>query len=336
MALNYRDQERLIREATNLATGRYHGGIASQLGSTFGPVGRLLGGLIEVFSGGKEATDQDIIRSIAQLVRSGFEVRPGVVDAELVQAVTPGAPPVWRSGPPPILTPQDIIDAELVTTGRPPIVSTVPTIGRPGSGTRGGGSGIQQPTPSEIARTRRGRDNFIDPIIAAPSFQGDESPQDFIGNMILTPQSSNVYGFNYDERNKILYVQYNAPARPYKYTEKVSSCSGETYTMGHRRHVPGPIYAYGSRAQGVPKHVFDEMKATTSKGEFVWQKLRICGTIHGHQYPYILIAPTMMGDGGVYVPRKATRFGYRVRTVPVAGLRRRGFHRSNLPGYNSR
>jgi len=63
------------------------------------------------------------------------------------------------------------------------------------------------------------------------------------------------------------------------------------------RSGPGRLYEY----RDVPVEVFDQMALAQSKGKFVWDELRVRGTIAGHQYSYDLAG---VGLGG-YVPRQA-------------------------------
>lgn len=64
---------------------------------------------------------------------------------------------------------------------------------------------------------------------------------------------------------------------------------------------PGPTYAY----YDVHPQVFQAFRRAASKGKFVWDRLRIRGTVTGHQYAYRLIGLAKSG----YVPRQATRYG---------------------------
>ena len=155
---------------------------------------------------------------------------------------------------------------------------------------------------------------------------------DILSSMIETPQSSNVYAYGYDPQTQILYVQFKAGESPKVWYERQNSCSGETYWCGIRPHVPGPIYAYGSRARPVPESVFNAMMMADSKGEFVWQYLRVCGSHHEHRYPYTLVSPDTnhQGANNLYVPRKAWKGGYRTRTVAAPGRGKRPFERSTL------
>jgi hypothetical protein len=60
----------------------------------------------------------------------------------------------------------------------------------------------------------------------------------------------------------------------------------------------GALYYYIN----VPPEVFQAFRAAASMGKFVWDKLRIRGTVSGHQYYYYLA-----GIRSGYVPRQARR-----------------------------
>ena len=102
------------------------------------------------------------------------------------------------------------------------------------------------------------------------------------GAWVETPESSNVHSFAYDIDAHRLYVRFKD--RPQK-GEKV------------RPNAPGSIYAY----YNVPLDLFMSMFTAGSKGTWVWDHLRIRGTLSGHRYDYSLV-----GVAGGYVPRKAT------------------------------
>lgn len=108
--------------------------------------------------------------------------------------------------------------------------------------------------------------------------------------------SSNVHSYWYLQNKQILVVRY------------LSDGGGA-----------GPIYHY----YNVPKRVFDSMKSASSKGAFVWDTLRIRGTIFGHQYDYALV-----GTSDQNVPRKATVGGMKPREIVQGGQKMR----SKLPG----
>jgi hypothetical protein len=63
---------------------------------------------------------------------------------------------------------------------------------------------------------------------------------------------------------------------------------------------PGPLYSYAD----IHPDLFDAFRDAASKGRWVWDRLRIRGTVTGHQKRYKLI-----GVVNGYVPRQAVRFG---------------------------
>lgn len=105
------------------------------------------------------------------------------------------------------------------------------------------------------------------------------------GDMVPTPESSNVFSFGYDVDQFILYIRFRqAP-------------EGEKGSHGTKPFLPGPIYSY----RNVPVQLFLKMLSSPSKGTFIWDKIRIRGTVSGHRFDYALV-----GVQGDYVPRKAT------------------------------
>jgi KTSC domain len=67
-------------------------------------------------------------------------------------------------------------------------------------------------------------------------------------------------------------------------------------TKGGKRTSPGALYEY----HDVPARVFQEFRRAASKGGFVWDNVRVRGTVSGHKYSYDL-AEIVNG----YVPRQA-------------------------------
>ena len=65
---------------------------------------------------------------------------------------------------------------------------------------------------------------------------------------------------------------------------------------GGRRGGKGPTYAY----RDVPVELFREFRTAASKGKFVWDYVRVRGTVSGHRFPYELV-----GVINGYVPRQA-------------------------------
>jgi len=99
------------------------------------------------------------------------------------------------------------------------------------------------------------------------------------GEMILV-SSSNVHSLGFDLK----------PGEATLGTLKVRFKQGKDSTAG-------PLYYYFN----VPTMKFREFQKAKSKGEWVWDKLRVRGTVSGHRYDYKLAGIT-----GGYVPRKAT------------------------------
>lgn len=202
----------------------------------------------------------------------------------------------------------------------------------------------QPPEPPQPPRTRGlERIGGRRAPAGAPPLPGEESPQ---MEEILTPQSSNVFSFAYDPYTSTLFVTYQAHALN---PDSVSTGRGRQggrsqlrgklgKTVGGKTGERGPMYSY----LDVPARVYQRMRLASSKGKFVWDELRIRGTIYGHKYRYQLVqgqVTTQGGISGVYIPRKATRQGFRTRSVADIGSGRRGFESSTLPaqrGFSTR
>lgn len=74
--------------------------------------------------------------------------------------------------------------------------------------------------------------------------------------------------------------------------------------LNHRKGAKsarGPVYHY----YDVHPALFQDFRKAASKGRWVWDNMRIRGTVSGHRYRYML---TMLSSDG-YVPRQATRLG---------------------------
>lgn len=148
--------------------------------------------------------------------------------------------------------------------------------------------------------------------------------------------SSNVYSFQYDYLDNILYVQYKAPIispNVKNVKGRVVGELGKTVRSNRnvpRPHAPGFLYAYS----GVPPMVFRTLIDGTSPGGGVWDVLRVRGTIHGTQYPYRLVqgslGPAERGEPAVYIPRRATKRGFEEVAVWSRG-RGKNFMPSSLP-----
>jgi len=105
------------------------------------------------------------------------------------------------------------------------------------------------------------------------------------GEMVRAASSSNVWAFGYRFNEGSLYVRF-------------ANKGENNQPVG-----PGPLYRYS----GVTPDAFLSMMTAGSKGMWVWDNLRIRGTMSGHQKDYELVGimPTPDYPEG-YVPRKAT------------------------------
>jgi hypothetical protein len=101
--------------------------------------------------------------------------------------------------------------------------------------------------------------------------------------------SSNVHSIGYD---------WNFD-NPTKGMLKVRFLERQGRKKGQR--ADGPLYDYFN----VHPEVFMAFQNAVSKGRFVWDRLRIRGTVSGHRFQYQL---DDLGSTN-YVPRKATRLG---------------------------
>lgn len=165
--------------------------------------------------------------------------------------------------------------------------------------------------------------------VTAPPLPGEESP---LSEEIRTPNSSNVYSFQYDFSSSTLYVRFKAPRiNPGSVSVSGSGLKSQGRASSGKTDAPGARYAY----LDVPIRVWKRLSQASSAGKAVWDELRIRGTVYGHQYRYQLIqgalVPTGTGQMGVYVPRRATERGYRKRAAPSLGTGRRAWIESTLP-----
>lgn len=176
-----------------------------------------------------------------------------------------------------------------------------PVEGQPGGGDDGGGDDGYGPELGYGDFQFTGRDATYDRQDWEAVMEG----------MRVTPGSSNVYGYYFERearRTGILYVTFKQ----------------QIQGTGARGDGPGSTYAY----YDVPVRKYQDFKrrSAESAGKAVWDYLRVRGTIWAHQHNYRLVQVT-----GDYVPRKATRKGYRERHLPVHGTGRREYRRSTLP-----
>lgn len=153
--------------------------------------------------------------------------------------------------------------------------------------------------------------------IRGPGYHRVLSPDDpVLTGVMIAVQSSNVHsiGFRFDFDRPLkskLVIRYKQKDRK----------SGRSGTVG------GPTYEYDD----VHPDWFDDLQQVGSKGKWVWDHLRIRGTVAGHQYKYNLVRAAQG-----YLPRRAVvnmgiqRFVRRQRTAVYPDGRTR-ILRSPLP-----
>ncbi len=174
------------------------------------------------------------------------------------------------------------------------------------------------------------------------AYRPGETREDRYGVEVLTPQSSNVYSFSYRTESSTLFVTYKASeihnvrvgaARKKGGSRQLRSQGG---VHGKKLDSAGARYAY----LDVPKRVYDRMILAQSKGKFVWDELRVRGTIYGHKFRYLLWNGAVTGGGNLYIPRRATPQGFALRSIAGAATRGvRNFRSSTLPaqqGFSTR
>jgi hypothetical protein len=148
--------------------------------------------------------------------------------------------------------------------------------------------------------------------------------------MFRAVNSSNVHSYGYDVESATLYVRYlgiHLDRSKVKFKrndpEGLQHIQVKKGAFGGRSAKPGPMYAYF----GVPEKVFKRMHAAASKGIFIWDEIRVRGSIYKHKFNYRLVAAGVANIGRdasgrnetiMYVPRRATAKGFRAREITVA------------------
>ena len=118
--------------------------------------------------------------------------------------------------------------------------------------------------------------------IRAGGFRGryNQNDPEITGEMVRV-QSSNVHSIGFQ-------MNLKAPARSQLIVKYLQGKTGAKSS--------GPTYAY----KNVHPRLFRQFMVANSKGKFVWDELRIRGTVAGSQYEYVL---THISGG--YLPRRA-------------------------------
>lgn len=144
-----------------------------------------------------------------------------------------------------------------------------------------------------------------------------------IGYTFFAPNSTNVYSYRYDHENHDLYVTFRPKEKLQKGSDQRANQAGYTYKYFN-----------------VPETVWNRFRANAQAdmrgGEEVWDELRRRGSIYGTQFHYSLVDASEV-NGATYVPRRATRKGFKKRSVIDVRNSRRGqpiFIESTLPEQN--
>lgn len=302
MPISRQRQQMMLRQAlryarkTSLGGGMFH-----RLGQRFGPFGELLGMIVDLISGGAQRPSRrNIDDAIRLLTEQGYRVIP--------------EPPTPPAQPP-------VQGVQRPTRAQPPVISTrvrgpaIPT---------SPGPDIPREEAAEIWPEEHGLQ--VEPTRIRGAYDLVPEGVEGLSPEIETPESSNIYSLQYDYNEGILYVRFKAEGNIIGRKIMTSICSGKEYMCQIRDHEPGPLYSYGGRGHKITPDQFAAFVGATSKGQHLWQHYRVCGSTWAHQVPY-----TMVSTVSDYVPRKATRAGLRVRTVPTVGHGRRGGRLSTLP-----
>lgn len=148
-------------------------------------------------------------------------------------------------------------------------------------------------------------------------------------HMYRVTNSSNVHSYGYESASATLYVRYlGVHLDKTKVSFKRNEPEGIQHVhvkkgaFGGRSSQPGPLYGY----YGVPEKVFQRMHAAVSKGIFIWDEIRVRGSIYKHKFDYRLVGAGVANIGQdasgrndtiMYVPRRATKRGFRAREITV-------------------
>lgn len=150
-------------------------------------------------------------------------------------------------------------------------------------------AGKPKPKPELPKTTKRGTPRKVLDV----DFGGGKKRRFKIDSPVITGDmvkvtSSNVHSIGFD-------IDWNNPRSG---TLKVRFLGGGSGPGMFGRVGPGPLYHY----HDVPTEMFEDFMRSASKGGWVWDELRIRGTVSGRQFEYNLAGTGPTG----YVPRQAT------------------------------
>lgn len=277
----------LVNDIVRYAKGNRGWGIEiRQFLRSMGTAGKVISAIVDAVGDHKprRSTGDRDVDAARQLIEAfGFETLPPSARSEGTnvgrslnaarkfleehgyQVMGPGEP---IPAPPPVPT----ASGGGVSGGKPPVP------GKGGSGEAGGG-GTPPPSEGPSAGSGGPRDNWVEVDMGGRVQKFPRNHPIVTKGAVKSPQSSNVYSFQYDVDRWMLYITFDA--------EK---------SEGNATKRPGPIYSYSH----FPPQKFLAFMAAGSKGGYVWDNVRVRGTVSGHQYDYRLIG---VREG--YVPRKA-------------------------------
>ncbi len=294
--LNPRDIGRAVSDLRAVARNPQNG-TTTRLANAAQQVRRLLGGI----NGGLDAALLDLVQTAERLLRA----RRAGWAAGLTQALNANGNPIGAAMAQNILNRQNAAISKAIEDKLRQVATITEQVapelfGRPRpSRTPEQAGGTRLPSAAEPVQPqaqndlmpqgqRRMPNGMIE--VTGPGFKRYYSANDPVltGRMIPVRVSSNVHSIGYqmnpkDPAHGIMFVRYLQPD------------GGHGPGQTSDRKVAGPTYGY----KGVHPDVFRGFQRAVSKGTFVWDNLRVRGTIHGHQYPYYL---ARIAQG--YVPRR--------------------------------
>lgn len=247
------------------ASGSNEYKLLRELFDTLGPVGRVLGSILPKQGDDYNTLGDSLHQALNML--AAFSDQPEVLDSLERILTTAGATVSWPTGRP---------VRAIIPTGTGGVAfpkSPKAGITQPESSTQAEPPGYEQRVNTNATTFTVSEGGNVHALAANhPAVTGE---------WVLTSASSNVHSFAYDMDAHRLYIRFRDRAPP-----------GES-----RPNTPGSIYAY----YNVPIASFMGLFEAGSKGTWIWDNIRIRGTISGHRFDYSLV-----GIAGGYVPRKAT------------------------------
>ncbi len=234
------------------------------------------------------AAVRNILQRRNSLPKSGPPAPP-LVAPPIVPRQPPASP---RSGPPvppgPLIAPP-IVPRPSATPPGSPTRNPVPPAATPRDAI--------QPTSQEVRDIQEVQEVYTEVQLYGRDRGYTDEMQSVMAAMRRVG-SSNVYGY---------FFELEKPGSGLLYVTFLGQTAG-----GKRSSAPGSTYAYFD----VPTTKFEEFQraSDSSAGGAVWDYLRVRGSMWEHQHRYRLVQ-----TAGDYVPRKATKGGFKTRQLAQAG-----------------